>query len=133
MAPTPVDGGLNRLKRHYRRGISGGEGVHVGQDEVACAVGAELGFVFPLNDGKGAQDILCVIPIDPIEVKVERVEACAQVEALLFIPDEGRDVLAEIAGESRHVEVIGVAEAHTRARIMSNAPSTRGNIVYATM
>ena len=43
-------------------------------------------------------------------MEVEGVEAGAQVAALFFVPDEGRAVVAEIAGEGGHV-VSGVGEA----------------------
>ena len=35
---TPVNGSLNRLNRYHYLGVSGGEGVHVGEDEVAGVV-----------------------------------------------------------------------------------------------
>ena len=43
-------------------------------------------------------------------MEVEGVEAGAQVAALFFVPDEGRAVVAEVAGEGGHV-VGGVGEA----------------------
>ena len=43
-------------------------------------------------------------------MKVEGVEAGAQVAALFIVPDEGRAVVAEVAGEGGHV-VGGVGEA----------------------
>ena len=43
-------------------------------------------------------------------MEVEGVEAGAQVAALLVVPDEGRAVVAEVAGEGGHV-VGGVGEA----------------------
>jgi len=43
-------------------------------------------------------------------VEVEGVEAGAQVAAFFFVPDEGRAVVAEVAGEGGHV-VGGVGEA----------------------
>ena len=39
--------------------------------------------------------------VQAVEVEVERVEAGAQVAALLFVPDEGRAVVAEVLGERR--------------------------------
>ena len=43
-------------------------------------------------------------------MEVEGVEAGAQVAALFFVPDEGRAVVAEVAGEGGHVAG-GVGEA----------------------
>ena len=54
------------LYRHYCVCVSRGEGVHVGEDEVAGAVGAELGLVFPADDGECAQNVLGVIPGEAI-------------------------------------------------------------------
>ncbi|MYD31613.1 MAG: hypothetical protein F4X01_08495 [Nitrospira sp. SB0661_bin_20] len=48
------------LKSHFRLGIAGGEGVHVGEDEVAGAVAAEGSFVFPTDDGEGVQHVFRV-------------------------------------------------------------------------
>ena len=47
---------------------------------------------------------------EAVEVEVEGVEAGAQVAAFFFVPDEGRAVVAEVAGEGGHV-VGGVGEA----------------------
>ena len=43
-----------RLDRHHRLRVAGGEGVHVGEDEFAGAVAAELGLVMFLDDGEGS-------------------------------------------------------------------------------
>ena len=50
-----------RLHRHYRLRVAGGEGVHVGEDEVAGAVVAELGLVLPADYGEGAEDVAGVV------------------------------------------------------------------------
>ena len=55
-------GEAGRLHRHYCLRIAGGEGVHVGEDEVAGAVAAELGLVMFLDDGEGAEDVAGVVP-----------------------------------------------------------------------
>ena len=73
--PSPLDSGLRRsdemgwpewragrLDRHYRLHVAGGEGVHVGEDEVAGAVAAELGLVLPADYGEGAEDVAGVVP-----------------------------------------------------------------------
>ena len=82
----------NCLNRYLRLGVSSGEGVHVGEDEVAGAVAVEGGFVFLADDGEGVQHVLRVFPGQAVEVEVERVEADAQVAAFFFVPDEGRAV-----------------------------------------
>ena len=41
MTLIPVDGSLNRLNRRHRLRVSGGEGVHVGEDKVTGAVVVE--------------------------------------------------------------------------------------------
>ena len=62
------------------------------------------------DDGEGIEDVGGVGTGEVVEVKVEGVEAGAQVTALLFVPAEGRAVVAEVASEARHV-VGGVGEA----------------------
>ena len=94
---------------HYCLGVAGLEGVHVGADEVVGAVFAEGGLVLALDDGEGAEDVGGVIAVDAGEVEVAGVEAGAEVAALLFMPDEGRAGVAQVAGERRHV-VGGVGE-----------------------
>ena len=68
---------LNRLNRYHRLGVSGGEGVHVGEDEVAGAIVAEGGFVFTVDYGESVQHVLRVFLGQAVEVEVERVEAGA--------------------------------------------------------
>jgi len=85
IALIPIDRGLKRLNRHYGLGIAGGEGVHVGEDEVTGAVAAEGGFVFLADDGEGVQYVLRVFPGQAVEVEVERVEAGTQMAAFLFV------------------------------------------------
>ena len=65
------------LYRHYRLGVSGGEGVHVGEDEVAGTVVAEGGFVLLADDGEGVQHVLRVFFGQAVEVEVERFETGA--------------------------------------------------------
>ena len=74
------------------------------------AVGAEGGFVVAAHDGEGVEDVGGVCAGEAVEVEVEGVEAGAQVAAFFFVPDEGRAVVAEVAGEGGHV-VGGVGEA----------------------
>ena len=62
------------------------------------------------DDGEGVEDVGGVCAGEAVEVEVEGVEAGAQVAALFFVPDEGRAVVAEVAGEGGHV-VGGVGEA----------------------
>ena len=62
------------------------------------------------DDGEGVEDVGGVCAGEAVEVEVEGVEAGAQVAALFFVPDEGRAVVAEVAGEGDHV-VGGVGEA----------------------
>jgi len=98
MPPTPINDSLNRLNRYLCLGVSGGEGIHVGEDEVAGAVMVEGGFVFFADDGEGVQHVLRVVFVQAVEVEVERVEAGAQVAAFFFVPDEGLAVVAEVTG-----------------------------------
>ena len=62
-------------------------------------VATKGGFVSPAHDGEGVQHVLRVVPGEAVEVEVESVEAGAQVAVLLLVPDEGRPVVAEVAGE----------------------------------
>ena len=101
---------LSFLHRHHRLRIAGCQGIHVGEDQVAGAVAAEGVFVFAADYGEGSQHVAGVVAAQAVEVEVERVEPGAQVAALLFVPDERRAVIAEVAGERRHV-VGGVGEA----------------------
>ena len=71
---------------------------------------AEGGFVVAADDGEGVEDVGGVVAGEAVEVEVEGVEAGAQVAALFIVPDEGRAVVAEVAGEGGHV-VGGVGEA----------------------
>ena len=91
------------LHRHIRFGVPGGEGVHVRQHEVPGAVGAERRLVLPPDDGEGAQDVVRVVVVEAVEVEIQRVEAGAEVAALLLVPGERWAVVPEIAGERRHV------------------------------
>ena len=83
---------MRSLNRYLRVGVASRKGVHVGEDEVAGAVVAEGGFVFPADDGEGVRHVFRVFPGQAVEVEVERVEAGAQVAAFFFIPDEGQTV-----------------------------------------
>ena len=51
------------------------------------------------DDGEGIEDVGGVFSGEAVEVEVERVKAGAQVAALLVVPDEGRAVVTEVAGE----------------------------------
>ena len=53
--------------------------------------------------GKRAQDVAHFFPGQAVEVEVKRVEAGLQVTTLLFVPYKGGTVVAEVAGEGRHV------------------------------
>ena len=64
-----------RLHRHVGQGVAGGEGVHVGKDEVAGAVASEPGLVLAPDDGEGVEDVGCVVLVEAVEVEVEGVEA----------------------------------------------------------
>ena len=101
---------LGGLDCYVGVGVAGVEGVVVGEDHVFGAVGAEGGFVVAADDGEGVEDVGGVIAGEAVEVEVEGVEAGAQVAAFFFVPDEGRAVVAEVAGEGGHV-VGGVGEA----------------------
>ena len=75
LTSNAVDSSLNRLHRHLRLGVSGGEGVHVGENEVAGAVAAEGGFVFTADYEEGFEHVLRVFLGQAVEVEIERVEA----------------------------------------------------------
>ena len=75
---------MSRRDRHDCVRISGGEGVHVGEDEVAGAIGAELLFVLGANDGERAEGVVGVVAGEAVEVEVEGVEPGAQVTAFLL-------------------------------------------------
>ena len=64
-------------------GISGGEGIHVGEDELFGSEAAvELGnIVFAADDGEGVEDVGGVGAVEVVEVEVERVKAGAEVAA----------------------------------------------------
>ena len=100
---------LPSLEVDHGFGVAGGEGVHVGEDEVLGAVTAKGGLVLALDDGEGAEDVGGVVAVDAVEVEVAGVEAGAEVAAVFFIPDEGRAGVAEVAGERGQV-VGGVGE-----------------------
>ena len=70
-----------QLHRHHRLHVAGGEGVHVGEDQVAGAVPAELGFVLPADYGEGAQHVAGVVAVQAVEVEVEGVQPGPQVPA----------------------------------------------------
>ena len=112
LSGVPVfDDALGWLQRHSEVCVSGGEGVHVGEDELLGAVAAvELGLVFALDDGEGVDDVGGVGAVEAVEVEVERVEAGAEVAAGFLVPGEGRAAVAKVAGEGLHV-VGGVGEA----------------------
>ena len=58
------------LHSHPRLGIACGQGVHVGQDQLAGAVATEGGFVFPAEDGKSVEHVRRVFPSEVVEVEV---------------------------------------------------------------
>ena len=68
----------------------GGEGVHVGKDEVAGAVASEPGLVLAPDYWEGVEDVCCVVLVQAVEVEVEGGEAAAQVAALLLVPRRAR-------------------------------------------
>ena len=98
------------LDGHVGGGVFGGEGVEVGEDHGFGAVVAEGGFVVAADDGEGVEDVGGGVAGEAVEVEVEGVEAGAQMAALFFVPDEGRAIVAEVAGEGGDV-VGGVGEA----------------------
>ena len=99
------------LDGHVGGGVAGGEGVEAGEDHGFGAVVAEGGLVAAADDGEGVEDVGGVVAGEAVEVEVEGVEAGAQVAALFFVPDEGRAVVAEVAGEGGDVVgCVGEAE-----------------------
>ena len=74
------------LHRHDSVGVPGGECAHVGQDQVAGAVLAELFFVLFLDYGERAEHIFGVVAVQAVEVEVEGVQPGPQVPPLLLTP-----------------------------------------------
>ena len=88
----------------------GGEGVEVGEAEVAGAVGAVGGAFLALDDGEGGVDVADGVAVgDAVEVEEEGVEFGADAEAAVFVPGEawegvsGFVHMAEGLGERGHV------------------------------
>ena len=104
MTPSRNDQLSSGLGSHLGFCVTGGEGVHVGEDEVFGAVAAvEFGLILALDDGEGGEDVAGVVAGEAVEVEVEGVEAGSEVAALFGVPGEGWAVVAEVAGEGRHV------------------------------
>ena len=71
------------------------------QDDALGAVFAVRGLVLALDDGEGVHDVVHVVAGDAVEVEVGGVQFAAQQEAALFVPAEGRAVVAAVLGEGR--------------------------------
>ena len=82
------------------------------------------------DNGEGAEHIGRVVPIQAVEVKIERVKAGAEVAAaFLLIPDEGLAIIAQVAGEwSQVVGGIGKAK-HMIADEVAGSPHAEGAVV----
>ena len=100
----------------HRIGLAGGEGVHVGEAEIAGAVGAVGGEFLAFDDGEGGVDVAHVVAVgDAVEMEEEGIQLGAEVETPGFVPgvrrqhSAGRVHVAHVAGEGGHV-VGGVGE-----------------------
>ena len=69
--PSPTET-CPSLEVDHRFGFAGGEGVHVGEDEVLGAVGTERGLVLALDDGEGAEDVGGVLQLKLRALDVRR-------------------------------------------------------------
>ena len=78
-------------------GVAGGQGVHVGEDEVAGAVAAACGLILAADDREGVEDVGGVLAGQAVEVEIEGVEAGAQVAALLRVPGERRAAAEKVS------------------------------------
>jgi hypothetical protein len=58
-----------------------------------------LRVVFALDDGKGLHDVVHIVAADAVEVEVSSVEFATQQKTPLFVPAEGRAVVAAVFGE----------------------------------
>ena len=70
-------------RRYHGFRVPGGEGVHVGEDELFGAVFAELLLVLPTDYREGVEYVARVVSRQAVQVEVQRVKLGAQVTALL--------------------------------------------------
>src|SRR5712691_11242683 len=73
------------------------------QDDPPGTVLAVLRFVLALDDGEGLHDVVPIVAADAVEVEVRSVEFAAQQKTPLFVPAEGRAVVAAVFGERGQV------------------------------
>ena len=75
------------------------QGVNPGESEVATPVLAQkIAPIVALDDRKGGEDVTYVVAAlgrvgrieDAVEDEIERIELGAELEAAVFVPDEGR-------------------------------------------
>ena len=64
----------SQLHRHHRLRIPGGKSVHIGEDHLLSAVGAEGSLVFAADDGEGVEHVGHVFPGQAVEGEVEVIE-----------------------------------------------------------
>ncbi len=84
-------------------GLPGQQGVDVSKAQVAAAIAAPFCRFLALDDGEGRIDVTdivtalrCVGGVEqPVDDEIERIGLGAKVEAAVFVPDEGRQHLAD--------------------------------------
>lgn len=59
---------------HPYLGISGPQGPHIAENEVAGAVTAKSLFIMALHDGEGREYVLRIVFVEAVEVKEQRIE-----------------------------------------------------------
>ena len=92
--------GLGRGDQHRRQARH--TVVHLLNDPLR-AVLAVRRLVLALDDGESLHDVIDISALDAVEVEIDCVQLAAYEEATLFIPDERRAILTQVAGERLHV------------------------------
>jgi hypothetical protein len=81
-------------------GVDGAlQGVIYLQDDPFGTVLAVLCFVLALDDGEGLHDVVHIVAADAVEVEIGSIEFAAQQKTPLFVPAEGRAIVAAVLGE----------------------------------
>jgi hypothetical protein len=73
------------------------------QDDPPGAILAVLRLVLALDDGEGLHDVVHIVTADAVEVEVSSVEFATQQKTPLFVPTEGRAVVAAVLREGGQI------------------------------
>jgi len=73
------------------------------QDDPLSTVLAVLCFVLALDDREGLHDVVHIVAADAIEVEIGSVEFATQQKTPLFVPAEGRAVVATVCSEGGQI------------------------------